>query len=144
VDLVVVGQSRPEPPPRLAVPTRYAGPLGDEESMALYLAAADALVLPSLQENHPNMVIEAMACGTPAIAFRAAGLPDLVDHERTGFLADPYESEGLARGIAWVLGDEARRKALGEAGRRRAEQDHDLEGAARRYRSLYERVVAGA
>lgn len=144
VDLVVVGQSRPEPAPRLAVPTRYAGALGDEESMALYLAAADALVLPSLQENHPNMVIEAMACGTPTIAFRAAGLPDLVDHERTGYLAEPYESEGLARGIAWVLGDEARRKALGEAGRRRAERDHDLEGAAQRYRSLYERLVTGA
>ena len=144
VELVVVGQSRPEPPPRLAVPARFVGPLGDEESMALYQAAADALVLPSLQENQPNMVIEAMACGTPTIAFRAAGLPDLVEHERTGFLADPYESEGLARGIAWVLEDDTRRKDLGEAGRRRAERDHDLEGVARRYRSLYERLVAAA
>ena len=142
VELVVVGQSAPEPEPRLALPARYAGPLGDEESMALYLAAADVLVLPSLQENQPNMVVEAMACGTPTVAFRAAGLPDLVEHEQTGFLADPYDAESLARGIAWVLEDPARRKTLGMAARRRAERDHEIEGVARRYRSLYERVVA--
>jgi glycosyltransferase involved in cell wall biosynthesis len=142
-ELVVVGQSRPEPPPALAVPARFVGPLADEESMALYQAAADALVLPSLQENHPNMVIEAMACGTPTVAFRAAGLPDLVDHQVTGFLAEPYQGEDLARGIAWVLEDETRRRRLGEAARRRAERDHDIEAVARRYRATYERLLAG-
>ncbi len=140
-ELVIVGQSRPEPPPRFSIPVRFIGPLGDEESMALYQAAADALILPSLQENHPNMVIEAMACGTPTVAFRAAGLPDLVEHERTGFLAEPFRSEDLARGITWVLEDEARRRGLGMEARRRAERDHDLEGVARRYLSVYERVV---
>lgn len=144
VELVVVGQARSELPPPLAVPARFVGPLGDEESMALYMAAADALVLPSFQENQPNMVVEAMACGTPTIAFRAAGVPELVEHERTGYLADPYESEGLARGIAWVLEGDERRKSLHEECRRRAERDHDLEVVARRYRSLYERLVAGA
>lgn len=143
VELVVVGVSEPERPLRLPIPARFTGPLGDEESMALYQAAADALVLPSRQENHPNMVVEAMACGTPTVAFRAAGLPDLVEHERTGFLAEPYDSEGLARGIAWTLEDETRRRRLGEEARRRAERDHGLEGVARRYAALYQGLVGG-
>jgi glycosyltransferase involved in cell wall biosynthesis len=142
-ELVVVGVSEPERSLKLAVPVRFAGPLADEESMALYEAAADALVLPSRQENQPNMVIESMACGTPTVAFRAAGLPDLVEHERTGFLADPFDSGALARGIAWILEDESRRRRLGEEARRRAERDHCLEGAARRYASLYEALVGG-
>ena len=143
LELVVVGLSEPKAPPALPVPVRYTGPLGDEESMALYHAAADALVLPSRQENHPSMVIEAMACGTPTVAFRAAGLPDLVEHERTGYLAEPYESEDLARGIAWILEDEARRRHAGDEARRRAERDHGLQAVARRYAALYEGVIAG-
>jgi len=144
LELVVVGLSEPERPPALSVPVRFVGPLGDEESMALYQAAADALVLPSRQENHPSMVIEAMACGTPTVAFRAAGLPDLVEHERTGYLAEPFESDDLARGIAWILEDEARRRRIGEEARRRAERDHDLKTVARRYAALYEGLVGGS
>ena len=143
LELVVVGLTEPERPPALPVPVRFVGPLGDEESMALYHAAADALVLPSRQENHPNMVVEAMACGTPTVAFRAAGLPDLVEHERTGYLAEPFESEGLARGIAWILEDETRRRRVGEEARARAERDHDLAKVARRYEALYEGLVGG-
>jgi glycosyltransferase involved in cell wall biosynthesis len=141
VELVVVGAGRPEPPPALAVPARFVGPIADEASMALYHAAADALVLPSLQENHPNMAIEAMACGTPTVAFRAAGLPDVVEHLATGFLAEPYESEDLALGIAWVLEGETRRRLLRESARRRAERDHEIEAVARRYQAVYARLL---
>ena len=141
VELLVVGVSEASRPLRLPVPARFVGPLGDDESMALYQTAADALVLPSLQENQPNMVIESMACGTPTIAFRAAGLPDLVEHERTGYLAEPYAAEGLARGIAWVLEDEERRRRLGQEARRRAERDHELDSVARRYAALYQELV---
>jgi glycosyltransferase involved in cell wall biosynthesis len=117
-------------------------PIGDEERVARHLAAADALVLPSFQENQPNLVVEAMACGIPSVAFRASGLPDLVEHEETGYLAQAFQSEDLARGIEWVLEDEPRRLRLGGAARRRAERDHDLESVAGRYRTLYEKLLA--
>jgi glycosyltransferase involved in cell wall biosynthesis len=141
VELLVVGASQADRLPVL--PTRFVGPLADEESMVLYLSASDVLVLPSLQENQPNMVVEAMGCGVPTVAFRAAGLPDLVEHERTGYLAEPFEAESLAGGIAWVLEDEGRRRGLGEAARRRAERDHELEAAARRYETLYRSLLPG-
>lgn len=141
VELIVVGVRPSDPRPQVPIPARFVEPIGDEERVARYLAAADALVLPSLQENQPNLVVEAMACGTPSIAFRASGLPDLVEHEETGYLAQAFQSEALARGIEWVLEDEPRRLRLGDAARRRAERDHDLESVAGRYRALYEKLL---
>ncbi len=141
LELIIVGVRPIDPVPQVSIPTHIVEPIFDEERMALYLAAADALVLPSLQENQPNLVVEAMACGTPSVAFRASGLPDLVEHEETGYLAPAFESEGLARGIEWVLEDEARGLRLGVAARRRAERDHDLESVAGRYKALYETLL---
>ncbi|MGH7680761.1 MAG: glycosyltransferase [Candidatus Eiseniibacteriota bacterium] len=144
IELLVAGERRPEPAPELAVPARFLGPVHGDEAMARLMTACDALVLPSLQENQPNMVVEAMACGRPSVAFRAAGLPELVAHQSTGYLAEPFQSEDLARGIEWLLGDGARRLSLGEAARERAVQDHDQESVAGRYGALYERILAGA
>jgi len=143
VELVVAGERRPDPPPTLATPARFLGPVEGDDAMARLMAACDALVLPSRQENQPNMVVEAMACARPTIAFRAAGLPDLVEHQATGYLAEPFQTEDLARGIDWVLEDDGRRRSLGEAARARAVRDHDQEAVARRYRGLYERILTG-
>ena len=115
VELIVVGVRASDPRHQIPIPAHFVEPIGDEERMARYLAAADALVLPSRQENQPNLVVEAMACGTPTVAFRASGLPDLVEHEETGYLAQAFQSEDLARGIEWVLEDEPRRLRLGDA-----------------------------
>ncbi len=139
----IFGASKPAAPVSLGLETRYFGSLSDEISLALLYAAADVFVAPSLQENQPNTILEAMACGTPCVAFDTSGVTELVEHERTGYLAEPFESEGLARGIAWVLEDEARRRRLGGEARRRAERDHDLKKVARRYAALYERLVGG-
>ena len=53
------------------------------------------------------------ACGTPVVAFRTGGLPDIVEHQRTGYLAQPFHTQDLAAGISWVLEDPQRRAALG-------------------------------
>ena len=55
----------------------------------------------------------AHACGTPVVAFRTGGLPDIVEHQRTGYLAQPFHTQDLAAGISWVLEDPQRRAALG-------------------------------
>lgn len=141
VELIVAGVRPFDPVPQISIPAHIVEPIGDEERMARYLAAADALVLPSLQENQPNLVVEAMACGIPSIAFHTSGLPELVEHEETGYLAQAFQSEDLARGIDWVLEDEPRRLRLGEAARKRAERDHDLETVAGRYKALYEKLL---
>ena len=60
------------------------------------------MVVPSRQDNLPNTAVEAHACGTPVVAFRTGGLPDIVEHQRTGYLAQPFHTQDLAAGISWA------------------------------------------
>lgn len=67
--------------------------------------AADAFVLPSLSENLPNTIMEAMACGTPCIGFHVGGIPELIDHRQNGYVATYRDVADLAAGIRWTLYD---------------------------------------
>lgn len=69
-----------------------------EQLVTLY-NAADMFVLPSLQDNLPNTVVESLACGTPVVGFRTGGVPEMILHERTGYLAEVKNSLSLAQGI---------------------------------------------
>jgi len=140
-ELVVLGASQPQSPPEFGLPTHYLGRLADDVSLTLLYSAADVFVAPSLSENLPNMIMEAMACGTPSVAFRVGGIPDLIEHQRNGYLAKPYEVEDLAAGIAWVLEDNERYTDLSLHARTKVEQEFELGLVARRYRDLYEEIL---
>ncbi len=140
-DWVVFGTEAGEALPDVPCPVRVVGRVADEASLAALYAAADVFVVPSLQENLPNTVMEAMACGTPCVAFDAGGLPDLIEHQRSGWLALPHQAEDLARGIVWVLGDEERRRGLGARARQKTEQEFELTRVARRHVDLYREVM---
>jgi len=141
MQLVVFGSSEPREPPDLGIPVRFMGKLSDDASLVCLYSAADVLVLPSRQENLANAVIEAMACGTPAVAFDIGGNGDLVDHLETGYLAKPFEPGDLAAGISWVLSDGDRLKALSEAARKKCEQKFDLDVVCYQYEDVYRRAV---
>jgi glycosyltransferase involved in cell wall biosynthesis len=102
-DLVVFGSSAPEKPLDLGFRVHYLGALQDDISLALVYAAANLFVAPSTQDNLPNTVIEAMACGIPCVAFKIGGMPDLIEHQWNGYLATPFEIDDLAKGISWIL-----------------------------------------
>lgn len=121
VEAVVMGQSEPAQPPRLGLPIHWMGRLADDVSLALLYNACDLVVVPSRQENLPQAATEAQACGVPVVGFRCTGLPDAVLHDRTGYLAAPYDTVDLAHGIGSLLADPGRRQAMGEAARQRAE-----------------------
>jgi glycosyltransferase involved in cell wall biosynthesis len=140
-DWVVFGTGPGDALPDVPCPVRVVGRVDDEAALASLYAAADVFVVPSLQENLPNTVMEAMACGTPCVAFDAGGLPDLIEHQRCGWLALPHQPEDLARGIVWVLDDEERRRALGARAREKAEQEFELTHIARRHVDLYREVM---
>lgn len=142
--LLVAGIEAPGDPPDSPVPIRFIGRIESEERFALHLAASDLLVLPSRLENQPNLAVEAMACGRPVAAFRAAGIPEVVAHEETGYLAEPYAPEDLAEGIAWIAETPERGRALGERARARAERLFGAAESARRHRDLYAEVARGS
>jgi glycosyltransferase involved in cell wall biosynthesis len=135
---VVFGQGEPKQAPAIPFPVRWMGHIGDDTTLALLYSAADVMVTPSRQENLPQSGTEAHACGCPVVAFNCSGLPEVVDHLVTGYLAEPYQAEDLAHGIAWMLDDEPRRTTLGLAARARAERLWSASSVVPAYLSVYE------
>ena len=141
IELVVFGSSKPPNPPELSMKTHYLGHLPGDLSLGLLYAAADVMVVPSIQEAFGQTASEAMACGTPVVAFGATGLLDIVEHKRTGYLAQPFDAEDLAKGIAWVIEDEERWQALSHQARQKVEDEFAIESVAQRYAELYKEIL---
>ncbi len=139
-ELLIFGSPEPEPPPNLGFKTHYLGWQNDEVGLARLYAAADVFILPSLQESLGYTAMEAMACGTPCVAFNQGGVPDLIDHQQNGYLATPYEPADLARGIAWVLDDKKRWRELSSYARQKIENVYAIEKAVERHITLYREI----
>ncbi|MEK7167443.1 MAG: glycosyltransferase, partial [Patescibacteria group bacterium] len=120
------------------LPVRYFGNLKDDYSLAALYSSADAMVVPSLQDNLPNTVLESMACGTPVVGFNVGGIPDLIDHRVNGYLAKPGDPKDLAQGIAWVIDNG---QSLGSNSRKKIEVEFSLKGQANRYVELYDQIL---
>jgi glycosyltransferase involved in cell wall biosynthesis len=84
------------------------------------IAALDVLVVSSRSEGSPLVALEAMEAGVPVVATAVGGLPDQIEHGRTGLLVPPDDAEALAGALLELLANPARARALGAAGRRRA------------------------
>ena len=141
LELVIFGGGRPDNPPDFGFKEHYLGKFSDALLLALIYSAADVFVAPSLEENLANTVMEAIACGTPCVAFDIGGMPDLIEHQQNGYLAEPYKIEDLGKGIAWVLENEARHQKLSYRAREKVEQEFTLETPAHRYASLFNEIL---
>ncbi|WP_346341579.1 glycosyltransferase family 4 protein [[Phormidium] sp. ETS-05] len=142
IELVVFGASHGRLSEELGFKCHYLGKLGDELSLVLAYSAADVFVLPSLQDNLPNTIMESLACGTPCVAFDIGGMPDMIEHEQNGYLAAAYNIDDLAQGIAWVLENGSRHQKLSQRAREKVETEFTLEIQARRYLSVYGEMVS--
>jgi glycosyltransferase involved in cell wall biosynthesis len=142
VVLAVVG-STDVPATDCGIPVRSLGVVGDETKMATIYAAADVLVVPSREENLPNVVMEALACGTPAVAFNVGGNPELIEDGITGALVPPYDERAFGQAVLWTLGwdTQTRRTRARSAAERRFAVSLQADRYARLYASLCERVT---
>jgi glycosyltransferase involved in cell wall biosynthesis len=138
LELVVFGATEPENAVDLGFKTHYLGTFQDDISLALIYSSADVMVVPSLQEAFGQTATEALACGTPVVAFASTGLQDIVEHQMDGYLAQPFDVDDLAEGIAWILQDESRRLKLGLQARQKAEREFSLDLQSSRYLSIYD------
>lgn len=123
--------------------TVLLGRIDDDERLAHVYAAADAVIVPSIEDNLPNVALEAVACGTPVVGFNVCGMPDVVRHEWNGFLAAAVDGRELAAGIRWVLSDPVRLQHMRRNARALAEERFDLDLQVRRYRDLYHDLYGG-
>jgi glycosyltransferase involved in cell wall biosynthesis len=140
-ELVIFGSSGLDVQAAIEMRVNVVGKVLDDATLALLYSAADVTCVPSITEAFGQTASESMACGTPVVAFRTSGLTDVVDHEDNGYLAAPFESSDLARGIEWVLEDEVRWKRLSENARHKAINVFNVGEVARRYASLYEEIL---
>jgi glycosyltransferase involved in cell wall biosynthesis len=102
IRLVLLGSAPPADFFQTGLRAESAGHVDDQESMALLYNAADAVITPSLEDNQPNVVCEALGCGTPVVAFAVGGVPEMLRHMETGWLAPLRDAEGLAAGMEWA------------------------------------------
>ena len=118
--------------------SHHLGTIRNESDLASLYASCDVLVLPTEADNLPNVVKEAMACGTPCVGFNIGGMPDMITHELDGYLASPFDSDDLVNGILWVLSQphEIRQRV-----RESAILNHDPAARVNDYLSLYEQVL---
>jgi glycosyltransferase involved in cell wall biosynthesis len=117
------------------------GKVPGEERLALVYSAADVFVAPSVQENLANTVMESMSCGTPVVTFNIGGMPDMIDHQTNGYLAKPFDTSDMARGIAWVLSEDSRIKSLSTNARHKVTVEYDHLMIKERYSKLYQKNI---
>jgi glycosyltransferase involved in cell wall biosynthesis/SAM-dependent methyltransferase/predicted O-methyltransferase YrrM len=119
-------------------PVYKMGSIRDEKILAMAYSAADAFVIPSLEDNLPNTALEALACGVPLVGFNIGGIPDLIERGKTGYLAAPNDVDGLMRAMDYVMSEEMLSVQLSQNCRAKAEREYDLECQASAYLNLYE------
>jgi len=139
----LVSLGRGLPAPSIKISSQNLGFLREDEKLALAYSAADVFVAPSLQDNFPNTILEALACGVPVITFAAGGCAEQVENGRTGLHVPAGDARQLRNAVTGLLGDAALRAAMSQAARQAAVDKYSLRLQAERYRSLYETLLQG-
>lgn len=141
MELVVFGKLKDSISQQIPFKIHTLNFISNPHTLVQVYNAADVFILPSLQDNLPNTVMESMSCGTPVVGFRIGGVPEMVQHEQTGFLAEAKNSLSLATGLyqTLCLGDLSQ---MGTYARQRALELYSQETVALQYQTLYQQILA--
>ncbi|WP_185968883.1 glycosyltransferase family 4 protein [Carboxylicivirga sp. M1479] len=139
-ELVVFGKANAETVKLFPFKTHSLKFISDPETLVDLYSSADIYVLPSLQDNLPNTVMESIACGTPVVGFSIGGVPEMISHQESGYLAEVKNSLSLATGIYETLFVSDINK-LGVNARQKAVDCYSEEVVAQQYKAVYESVL---
>ncbi len=139
--IAILGGHAEELEDKLSLPVFPLGYVSDERKIVDVYRSADVFVLPSLEDNLPNTIMEAMACGVPCVGFRTGGIPEEIDHLKTGYVADYRDADDLMKGIYWVL-EEADSDKLAQQAVRKVVTNYSQAGVALRYIEVYNQAMA--
>jgi len=139
--VIILGGHSAEVAARLPIPAYALGYVSDAQKIASVYNSADLFVLPSLEDNLPNTIIEAMACGIPCVGYRVGGIPEEIDHLKNGYVAAYKDVNDLARGIYWVL-NEAEYDVLSTQAIEKVISCYSQKAVSLRYIEVYNQALA--
>lgn len=139
--IAILGGHAEDVASKLPLPTFPLGYINDERKIVSVYNSADIFVLPSLEDNLPNTIMEAMACGVPCVGFKVGGIPEMIDHKRNGYVASLRDSTDLAEGIEWVLAP-IRHEELSKEAVRKVSQQYSQHSVAMKYIEVYNQAIA--
>ena len=139
--IAILGGHAEEVSDLLPFETYPLGYVSDERRIVDVYNAADVFVLPSLSENLPNTIMEAMACGVPCIGFKVGGIPEEIEHQKNGYVAAYRDAQDLARGLRWILA-EADYEALSKAAVTKVKRCYSQQSVALKYAEVYNETMA--
>jgi glycosyltransferase involved in cell wall biosynthesis len=126
----------------LHIPVVSLGQISSDQQLCVSYSAADLFILPSLEDNFPNTMLEAMCCSTPVIGFEVGGIPDLVQNNISGLTVPYRDVEALAGAIADLILSPEQRHQMSLTCRQIMEDGFSLTTQAERYINLYQNLVS--
>ena len=139
--LLTLGESGEKIAEMVGIKTLSLGYVSSDRLKSIAFSASDLFVFPTRADNLPLVLQESMACGTPMVSFDIGGVPDLVRHNITGYLAKPEDIQDFSNGIVQLLEDDQLRQTMSKNCRVIAISEYSLELQAKRYIELYEQVL---
>lgn len=122
----------------LPLPSHVLGYLHTPADISAAYSACDVFVTPSLEDNLPNTIMEAMSCGTPCVGFHVGGIPEMIDHKQNGYVAEYKNAADLANGIVFCLENYGE---LSKASREKVKASYGEEVVAQRYMEIYNKLL---
>ncbi len=141
VELLIMGGKASDVEQKLPFVVHSLGFVSDEHVISEVYALADAFITPSLEENLPNTIMEALACGTPCVGFAVGGIPEMIEHQRNGYVATYKNVADLAVGIHQTLFGENSQEWSRNA-RQKVLAEYSETVVAEQYKQIYQNVVA--
>lgn len=138
--VVVFGNNSKELAELLPLKAYSLNYVADENRITDVYNAVDTYVTPSLEENLPNTIMEAMACGVPCVGFNVGGISEMISHLQNGYVANYRDAQDFANGIHWVLEGNNTAK-LGLAARHKVEKEYSEDTIAHRYIEVYNKEL---
>ncbi|MGD2090361.1 MAG: glycosyltransferase [Candidatus Aminicenantes bacterium] len=125
----------------LKIPFKSFGKVDCDKKLCDIYNASDIFVLPSLEDNLPNTMMEAMSCGIPVIAFNAGGMPDMIEDDLTGRLIPCGSDKKFAKAVQDLIFNDGKRSTMGKKSRELIEKKYKLEDQAQKYAELFSRLL---
>lgn len=140
VEVLILGKGNAQKFEDMPVKTHYLGKITDPARMVSAYNAADMIIVPSLEDNLPNTIMEAMACGTPAVGFATGGIPEMIGHRQNGYVAEATSASSLADGIRWILENNTE-NAVSQQARQKVIEHYSEKVVAAQYSKLYRSLL---